>query len=57
MLNSQIFVNLSLKVGVGMDFIRHGNSSVIGSTQMRFTFTTQAIYRSRIAAMVRAQDF
>jgi hypothetical protein len=33
MLNAQIFVNLSLKFGVGGDFVRHGNSSVIGSIQ------------------------
>jgi hypothetical protein len=33
MLNAQILVNLSLKFGVGMNFVRHGNSSVIGSTE------------------------
>ena len=58
MLDAQVFVNLLLKLAVGMNLVRHGNFLGEVSSQMAFgfLFTTQDRC-CRAYAIARARDF
>ena len=53
MLNAQVFVNLPLKFGVGMNLVRYGNFLSEGSDQKGFRFNSSGyrlLSRSRYCA-------